>query len=59
MCLKADISQLNLLHATENKNRKNKEEKLKTKTDMLRRNGPVKVHGVSPERGKVYGGKVL
>jgi len=35
---KADASQLNLLNGTENKNRA-KEEKLRTETDMLRRNG--------------------
>jgi len=34
---KADVSQLNLSHGSENKNRKNKEEKGKTKTDVLRR----------------------
>jgi len=39
---------------------KSKEEKLKTKTDMFRRNGPVRVRGVSREELKrVYGGKDL
>jgi len=36
----ADASQLTLQHGTENKT-KNKEEKLKTKTDMFRRDGQV------------------
>jgi len=38
---KADISQLNLLHGT-----KNKEDKIKSKTDMLKRNGQESVESV-------------
>jgi len=39
---------------------KNKEEKLKTKTDMLRRNGPVESRRSQSWRSKsVYGGKDL
>jgi len=38
---KADVSWLNLLHETKNKTEK-QGEKLKTNTDMLRRNDPVK-----------------
>jgi len=41
---KADVDRFNLQHGIENKNRKNNEEKLRTKTDrpVLRSNGPVK-----------------
>jgi len=43
ICSNADISQLTLVpYETKNKNRKIRKRKLKTKTDMLRRNGPVK-----------------
>jgi len=35
MSSKADVSQLNLPHGTKIIKKKNKEEKLKTKTDML------------------------
>jgi len=38
---KADVSQLNLPHGTENENRKIRKRNYKTETDMLRRNDPV------------------
>jgi len=41
MRFKVDINQLSLPHGNRDNSGRNKEEKLKTKTDMLRRNGPV------------------
>jgi len=39
---KVDVSQLNLSHGTKHIHRKNKETKLKTRTDMLSRNCSVR-----------------
>jgi len=52
---KADVSQLNLSHGTENKGRKHKKEKLKTIIDMLRRNSS----GKSPWSSVLKEGKSL
>jgi len=53
MRLKASI-----IYCTKNKNRKNEEEKLKIKTEMLRRNSLVKSPwNQSLGRKRIYGGK--
>jgi len=60
ICSNADISQLTLPYETKNKNRKIRKRKLKTKTDMLRRNGPVKSPcSQSLMRKRVYNEKDL